>query len=169
MSRSRTVRKDSVSPASAHHTPHCSLLIPARSTGAQPNDVLLLYFGFALPSNEYDVVSFTPQDLKVVLGTTVTGQETDRFFVTRHGVDPRLSERISSSAELAALCKHRLDRLLEIENKYIATEGHERSAASRTHTAAAFRYVLPRLDPSTLDLDLTQTSFHPSEGTKSLY
>ena len=113
------------------------------SYGAQPNDVLLLYFGFAVPCNEHDAVTVTLEDLGMVKGFTDTGETgNDRFFITRQGVDPRLLERVASPTALADLCRWKLNQLLDVEME--ENEGHaprhkDDNDGGRRRTAACYR------------------------------
>ena len=110
------------------------------SYGLQPNDVLLLYFGFALPSNEHDTVTVTLEDLRAVKGFAETGKvDNDRFFITRQGVDPRLLERVTSPTALLDLCQWKLDQLLDVERKENEAGGTLCHKDSRRHTAECFR------------------------------
>ena len=112
------------------------------SYGAQPNDVLLLYFGFCLPDNPHDAVTFTDRDVAdVVAGAT--GDVADRFFVSREGMDPRLSARLPSEASFAELCRRKLDHLRAIDDSFKATAPTASTASTastqRAQTAALYR------------------------------
>ena len=119
------------------------------SYGAQPNDVLLLYFGFALPCNEHDLVTVTLEDLDVVKGFAEPSDPSepsepgnDRFFITKQGVDPRLLERVASPSALADLCRWKLDQLLDVERKEhegLAPPRKEDCEADRRRTASCYR------------------------------
>ena len=110
------------------------------SYGAHPNDVLLLYFGFALPSNENDAITVTIEDLQAVEGFTDTDEAggDDRFIITWQGVDPRLLERVVSPTALAELCRWKLDQFLDIERRESDAD-LEPGCKDRRRAAACYR------------------------------
>lgn len=95
------------------------------SYGSLCNDVLLLYFGFALSENENDqVILFQDTDEAVaeicsLLGIPLDVIEMDslqherRYFVMKHGADPRLLQLISSIIECCGMAdKHSVTEVL---------------------------------------------------------
>ena len=136
------------------------------SYGSLPNDVLLLYFGFALPDNEHDqVVVFQNLNDAISAISTILGvpgivaedtphKNEKRFFVMNHGADPRLLEIIASTIHIAGMenthtvagilkkvCQHHLAEYstsLEDDSLSMSTPSNDTNA--RYLTALSFRY-----------------------------
>ena len=109
------------------------------SYGSQPNDVLLLYFGFCLPSNRNDAVVFTERDVAGVVGRDAGAGDAagGRYFVTREGVDPGLAARLPSADAFSALCRRKLDQLRAIDDAI--DDAGASSITPRAQAAAFYR------------------------------
>jgi hypothetical protein len=133
------------------------------SYGSLCNDVLLLYFGFALDENDYDqVVVFqdTHQACEAIctmLGLPVIPMDSlpneTRLFVMKHGADPRLLKLIDTIIDIARvrethsvggilrkICQQHLESFSTSLEEDRQALSDETSSSSRELSAISFRY-----------------------------